>query len=351
MKKYLLLSTIVAFIGFYSCTKNGDNVKRSSPDSLARINPDVLTAGIKVAYGTNIVNAVFPTTSNLSSAPVLDTPFTKIYGVFKGGYLTIIPHNLSGNVAGYYVQIAGAASYFKVDYTKASGFRRAGVDDRNTARGLGTGFIDSAIVIKLPASIESGTFHLIYAAYDTLNHVSNVTTVQVIVLDGENNAVNDSLVGTWRYLYGSCNPDEKLPCSWSPDTGYRVSYYYECVNGLLVHNNTSTAMAIPYEVGHFDDRITFRKDGFTADYKEYVKVLNVENSTCSNYVYDYENSDNDTTLTIGALSFDAASRKLTLIFKSHSSVGLTYKTFTLAELTDSSFTFLYGSRALKYIRL
>jgi uncharacterized protein YqkB len=345
MKKFLFLTAIIATIGFYSCNKNVESVREIVTDTTsAKINADVLTAGIKVAYGTNIADSVFPAPSKGTSAPVLDTPFAKIYQVFKGGYLTIYPHNLSGNVAGYYVQIVGAKSYFKVDYTKAVGLRKA--KNKNSARGYGDGFIDSAIVIKMPAAIDVDSFYIKYAAYDTLNHVSNADTALVIIQQEGSDVMNDSLMGTWRHLYTKCTSEL---CIWSADTGYMTSYLYECKNGLLVQNNSQIATWIPREVAHFDERFTFDQYGMTINYNSYYKVLNLKTSSCSDYVYDYRSSD--TTVQKGTTSYDATSRKLTLIYSSTDQVGFTYSTYTLLELADSSFTILSSSStAYKFIK-
>jgi hypothetical protein len=350
MKKILLLTAIIATVGLYSCNKNGENIRKPIQDTIAasaKVNADVLTAGIKVAYGTNIADSVFPAASTTPSAPVLDTPFTKIYQVYKGGYLTIYPHNLSGNVAGYYVQIVGAKSYFKVDYTKANGLRRA------NARGHGDGFIDSAIVFKMPASIVGDTFYIKYAAYDTLNNVSHADTATVVVIQQGTDVVSDSLMGIWRHTYTSCYSDGKYQCVWSLDTGYVESYYYECVNGLLVQNVSATAVVIPHQIAHFEDRITFDKFGMTINYIASYKMLNLQTSSCSNYVYDYQG--NDTIVRKGTISYDAATRKLTQIYPSADHVGFGYSTYTVLELTDSSFTILLPSSAAfssvyKYIK-
>ncbi|GAA3928338.1 hypothetical protein GO495_06035 [Chitinophaga oryziterrae] len=354
MKKNLFLTAIIATIGFYSCNKSGESIRKTVQDTItAKINADVLTAGIKVAYGTNVVDSVFPAASMDASAPVLDTPFTKVYQVFKGGYLTVYPHNLSGNVAGYYVQIVGAKSYFKVDYTKAIGLRRAAANGKNGARGYGDGFIDSAIVLKMPASIDSGIFYIKYAAYDTLNNVSNADTSLVIVLQEGSEVVNDSLIGTWRHMYTSCYSDGKYQCIWSLDTGYMLMSYYDCVDGLLVKNISATDVVIPHQIAHFDDRITFDKFGMTINYIGSYKILNLQASSCSNYIYDYQS--NDTFVRKGTISYDAATRKLTQIYPSADHVGFGYSTYSLLELADSSFTIVLPSSATfksvyKYIK-
>lgn len=351
MKKVILFGVLASVAGFYACTKEGTTTTITNTvhdttiittHATGIVNADTLMAGLKVGYGTS-VTGTFPTASADASAPVLDTLYNKTYTVVKSRFLTIYPPNVAGNVAGYYVQIAGAASYFKIDYTQAAGQRkaakqaRAAVTKNPSARGYGDGYIDSTIVFKLPATINGDTFYVKYAAYDTLGRVSHTITATVLVLPEGSKALTDSLAGTWTYAgynyyyNGSWEYDD-----YQVDTLYYYNQNFNCNNDQL---SWGSDLTIPYYKYIYHRSWSFDNYSFSYNNTENYGYLNLSTSTCSNYVYDMNNSSYGGT---GGLSFDPKTRKLTVIYDEESNIDLSYDTYYLSELTNTNMILSYN---------
>ncbi|WPV68173.1 hypothetical protein [Chitinophaga sp. LS1] len=343
MKKIILSGVLASVVAFYACTKEGTTTTITNTVHDTTIvttyasgiaNADTLTAGLKVAYGSS-VTGTFPAASADASAPVLDSLYNKTYTVIKSRYLIIYPPNVSGNVAGYYVQIAGAASYFKIDYTQAYGLRKAAKQARAAAtktpnaRGIGDGYIDSTIVFKLPATINGDTFYVKYAAYDTLGRVSDAITATVLVLPEGSDKWTDSLTGTWNY-YGH---NYYYNGSWEytdyqVDTLYNYNQNFDCNNDQLSFGSTLT---IPYYKNIYHSSYSFDNYSFTYSYSNNYGYLDMNTSTCSNYVYNLNYSADSEE---GGFSYDPATKKFTVIYDGSSNVDISYDSYHLAELTD-----------------
>jgi hypothetical protein len=365
MKKVLLFSAIAGMVTFYAC-KKGDTVTvtKDVHDTTTntvtvfasgKINGDSLSTGINVAYGTRISDSTLPAASTDAAAPVLDTTYNKVYKVVKSRYLTIYPPNVSGFVSGYYVQIVGAKSYFKIDYPAAEGFRKAArkaelarlsketngresTKPVNTARGTGEGYIDSTIVFKLPASVNGDTFYIKYAAYDESNRVSKPVTAMVVFLPSASAGLTDSLTGNWRYMYHSDYYNGVVDDDWSVDTGYSYNSYYNCTDNKLTGAESETEYYIPYYIRSYNRGYTLGKYSMTYFYRTSRQYINLDLSSCSNPVYDLGNvsqyQDN------GGYSYDARSKKITFITdgngEGYSNIDLSYNTYYLSSLTDST---------------
>ena len=348
MKKILLFSALAGTMVFYACKKDGttttitNNVHDTTTLTVfasGKVNGETLSNGINVGYGTRVSDSVLPAASTDASAPVLDPTYNKQYSVVKSRYLTIYPPNVSGNVAGYYVQIVGAKTYFKIDYTQAKGVRKAAKQARvaknnGAARGDGDGFIDSSIVLKLPATFNGDTFYVKYAAFDTANRVSNAITAFVKVLPEGTDSFTDSLSGSWLYSSYRDYTNGTYNSDWQIDTGNASYQYYTCNNGLLSAADAETDIYLPYSAYSYTWMYTFAKYGMIESYSNTGKYLDTEASTCSNYVYGI--NYNYSGQTAGGISYDRVSKKITFIYEnSGSNINLNYDTYNLSALTDS----------------
>ncbi len=199
MKKILLV-LLATGIAFYACKKDDKPDTTTTPtEEVEPVNtkdPQALTAAIKVFYGTN-TKGTLPAPSG-AGAPVLKANSVVIPAI-NGRYAVITPKLTSGAVAGYYVQVNGADSYFKVDYSKARNARKkqAAGKRHGSFRTLGDNS-DSVIVIKLPENATLDTFCITYAAYDSLNHVSNAVSPCIVIIPGGGGAEGAALVGNWK---------------------------------------------------------------------------------------------------------------------------------------------------------
>lgn len=349
MKKIYLLGAFLGALAFYACKKEEKTVTVTNTvnDTVwlnDLVNPDTLTAGITVGYGTSVASATFPTAS--ANGPVLDTFYNNTYQVVEGSYLIIYPPNVSGYVAGYYVQIAGAKSSFKISYKEADAQRKAArrAQTTNGAKNYGdaTGFIDAAIVIKMPAEITGDTFYVKYAAFDSLDRVSTPVTATVVVMPQGDATFNNALAGTWLYTstmeYGNGS---------STDAAFVVdtlvsdeNQYFTCNNGTLTTSSSVTDIYLSTSYYRYALTYTFDKYSYNLHFDRNSLTLNVGNSTCSNYVYDV--NTHWVTDYNGYTSYDAATHKLTLIRNTYTSnISFDYDTYTVVELTDHTLVLGY----------
>lgn len=300
------------------------------------VNPDDLSAGITVGYGSRAADATFPAAS--PDGPVIDTSYHRLYKVVEDNYLVIYPPNLSGNVAGYYVQIAGATSYFKIDYTKAKGLRNtAGARNYGNA----TGYVDSTIVIKMPIAITGNRFNLRYAAYDSQNRVSLPVTANVTVLPQGSPAFNDSLSGTWSYASFRSYGDGYNNEVWAQDTLKSYSQkYYTCNNGKLVESSAKTELSLTY-YGFVEHRyLTFSRYNYSIKSNSAYRTLDLVNSSCTNYTYTYISSSDGAET--GSISYDPSIHRLTMITENSSNTALSYISYDVIALTDHQLILAYN---------
>jgi hypothetical protein len=344
MKKFIIPAVLACITGLFACTKEGTtttvtNIIRDTTIINKIIpgvvNADTLSAGIKVGYGSRITGE-FPTASPDAAAPALDTFYNKVYKVIKSRYLVIYPPVTSGHIAGYYVQIAGAKSYFKVDYTQAYNLRKA---QHANARGEVSGYYDSAIVFKLPAVIIGDTFYVKYAAYDSLNRLSQPVTAQALILPEGNDQFTDSLVGNWRYA-GNFNLYSNGTTShdgFNLDTATATKNgYYTCTNNKLKAMDGG-AYYLPATYYVYREIYKIEKYGWSNNYQNIYKDLNLDSSSCSNYVYSLTSVAESGLRGMGGYSYDQVSKRLTMVYEesNKSNTSLAYETFYLNELTDT----------------
>ena len=299
MKRLLLLSFVA--VSFFACSK--DNKEETPPVDYT--NPTVLSAALKVQYGVAIKGAM-PVGSGAAGAPVLNVPNNnRVTVAVSGRYAVITPELSSGKFKGYYLKVAGAESYFKVDFSQPKDGRKAAHATHSLLRQDGE---DSLIVIKLPENANLDTFKIEYAVYDSTNVVSNVIKESIAVLPPAGGADGAALVGNWQtYRYKDTGESE-----WTIAVGRDTSWTpLKCVNGKLVYSEDGT----PYATTISDvlsDEGTFNANGIlTWEYKETRSYLDEMESGCANLKY-IVNNDNDAFR--GGWSYNAARKELTLVY-------------------------------------
>lgn len=371
MKKIYLIGAILGALVFYACKKEDKTITVTNTvnDTInktvwwsGQVDANTLTAAISVGYSTKVADSVLPSASTSADAPVLDTMYKRTYSVIEGQYLTIYPPNISGYVAGYYVQIKGASSYFKVNYSAANTQRkaaRAAMRAKLAAsgakkasqlpafvRGSGEGYIDSSIVIKLPVSIKGDTFYVKYAAYDTLNRVSKPVTATVIVLPQGSTTFNDSLAGTWNYARYRNYSTGSYDNEWTVDTLYPYTQqYYTCNNNTLTASEEATDIYLVSYAWSSHWAFTFNSQyTYSSSYSGSYRNLDLDNSTCSSYAYTYSNNYNNTET--GAISYDASKHRLMFIYNNNesnnnSNLDFEYYYYYVSELTAKKLVLTY----------
>jgi hypothetical protein len=344
MKKALFLGVVASAIGLYACKKDGTtttitNTVRDTTiiNQFASgvVNADTLMSGIKVAHGAS-VSSEFPASSTAAAAPELDTLYKKTYTVVQSRFLAIYPPVVSGNISGYYVQIAGAKSHFKVDYTQAYGWRkRVTPDGRESAEG----YIDSSIVIKLPTTIKGDTFYVKYAAYDDQNRVSKAITATVLVLPEADDEFTSKATGKWQYYSTNYVKDNVWSYeNYLVDTGGISTAHFTCNNNLLNANPDGELEVTSQNTTRYR-LFTIGKYSYTDEQYYKSLTLDITSSTCSDYVYTkYENTSLRTS---GGYSYDPESKRVTFVVEEsgmtrsgdQSNINLYTETYKLVEIT------------------
>ncbi len=149
---------------FNACKKNEPTV-----DPNALIDPadaNALTSVLVLPGGVRPVNGTPPASNSGSLVPQISSPYTQVISS-NGGTTPFLYNflNVNGNIAGFYVQVAGAASYFNVPYSGVSG---------------NNGQVQ--LPVTIPTNVDSGRFCLNFCIYDNNNRVSNIVRVCVDVL-------------------------------------------------------------------------------------------------------------------------------------------------------------------------
>jgi hypothetical protein len=162
----LCLTAAMIFMMAVSCKKdnNGGNAN-------ALVNPadaNALSAVLVMPSGSQRGNGNPPNTSSGTQVPTVNYLFNLVLSS-NGATIPLLYNyaNVTGNIAGFYVQVAGAASYYSVPYagTGASG---------------SSGQLQLPIV--LPTNVDSGQFCIKFWIYDNSGRVSNATQICINVL-------------------------------------------------------------------------------------------------------------------------------------------------------------------------
>ncbi|MEI9934771.1 MAG: hypothetical protein WDM71_07960 [Ferruginibacter sp.] len=371
MKKSLLLFSLLILV-FASCKKD----QTSSQSSLSTTDASGISATLKIWHGTNI-KGTSPAGTNNGSL-VLDSTSQNIQS-YKGGYAVIMPSVLSGTIAGYYVHVDGADSYFKVDYSSALLHRPALLGLQHKRAGLflrpaddSSSYSDSAIVIQLPDNIAPGTFCMEYWAYDangyTSNEVSECVTVEQL---GSSDAT--SFTGNWRVTglkfdsvdnFGGDYVDTAWHYNMSDSTNvedYTTSYY--CVDGYLsnqsgsyydpisyndVTGTSSEQATIPNYFWYKNSNLAIAANGaWTFNGETVSKRFNGDLYSqllpCSNISFpeNYQRDD-ETDSEIGGWSYNATTNEFIIVEKETGDSGeeTFVEKFHVANKTANSFTLL-----------
>lgn len=342
MKKILLLSAAACCMILYACKKDETTTTPVTEETKPAIDPVALAATIKVGYSATSDTGAIPSASSDAGAPVLDTRYdNQTYYAVNNRYVVIYPQSLSGAVKGYYLKINGANTHFKIDYTTAYNLRKA----KSTGfAGLREGDnSDSSIVIKLPAGLKGDTFSIKYAAYDTLNRVSNTLTA-IVSLVATDSSSNSLLAGTWRYnRYKHNDNDWDEPENYTMDS---ATQDYTCVDGHLEPGcSQESCMNIAYERSGETayDMIFSANNQYSEHYARTNEHLNTKTSTCTNLVYDNNGGYDD--VYPGGYSYNATTKEFIIIYDGHNDrdqgSNITTYRYTVTEISSTKIVY-YG---------
>jgi hypothetical protein len=331
MKKIILFSAVACSMAFFACKKDSKtDTTPPTDETSASIDPVALSAAVKIGYATNMTGDL-PAPSADGPTLFIDGYENRTYYAVNNRYVVIYPQSDKGFVAGYYVKINGAQTYFKVDYKAAAGARKLNKSQGFREEGDNS---DSSIVIKLPTGLVGDTFSVKYAAYDTLNRVSNSITAIVSIIASKDSTDNSLLYGRWRYNREKMNyNDWSNPKSYKPDTSYTN---YSCVDGKLqgCKEGYSCEPYISSIIGTVSSDQTFSANNlFTTLYATINKSLYPDNSTCSNLVYsDYSRNYPNAS----GYTYNNTTKVLTLIYDGSGDGSNTYTMqYTVTEISST----------------
>lgn len=344
MKKIILFSA-VACMALFACKKDSKtDTTTPDTDESAAIDPVALSAAVKIGFATS-TKGDLPAASAGGPTLYIDGYDNRTYYAINNRYIVIYPQSDKGFVAGYYVKINGADNYFKIAYKATEDARKLVKSHGLREEGDNS---DSSILIKLPAGLKGDTFSIKYAAYDTLNRVSNTISAIVSVIASKDTADNNLLAGTWRFnRYKSDRNDWSKPEIYGKlDTSF---YNFACVDGKLQYCDEGGCDQYANQIyGVVKNDMTFSANNiFTAVYERLDKRIDQNESTCNNIVYnpDYGYSGKD----VGGYTYNATTKVLTFIYDYDGTTNdyvsnLYTDQYTVTEISSTKLIYYYKSQ-------
>ena len=181
MKKIIILSFLIFPILFFtSCGGDDDNEVEEEIDLNVLIDPSDPNAISQVLIfpdNTQTNEGSVPSSSTQPQAPDIDNAIEQILS--SNGSTAVINYsysNVSGNLAGCYVQVDGAGNYFTVPYSESS----------STSGSL-------LLPVGIPVNVDEGQFCINFSIYDNSGLISNVVTTCISVLRLGTGAIQISL--------------------------------------------------------------------------------------------------------------------------------------------------------------
>lgn len=357
MQEFLLAYTFISTIGLSSCPKEKTVTVHDTTTiaisiwSSGKINADTLSEGLKLANSTIVEDSVFPAATATDDTPGLNSPLDGTHIATKGGLLTIYPTNTSGFVQGYYVQIVGAKSYFKVDYGLSEEIPLKVFNKYEGVRGNGTGHIDSVLAFQLPAGVNGDTFYVKYAAYDKNNLISQPTIATVVLLPIVSNSIADSLKGSWRLTGYKDYSNGQLMGDWGTFEPYDYNEsYYKCESGVEGITPGNAEDGYPRYATRRESWYAYSFDGKSLhEQNGYIySDLDLAKSNCDVSIYNRNNNNENLWYDRDAIgyTYDAKSGRIT-IYAAHSSEesssDIYTNTYKISSLNDQELILLEES--------
>ncbi len=310
MKYITHLSILVILAVLFSCKKEGTSSSEQG-NKISSKDPVALSKSIKAWHGIRIAGSI-PKSIGGGNAPVIEAPEQNYIHAFTGKFAIVMPVIASGDVAGYYVGIQGASEYFKIDYTKPRITERrmhaaterkpphSGAGFRPDSTGIGNTFIDSSIVLTLPADMQiPDTFCITYSAYDISGNVSDSVTSCIIVSALGGDASTGYLNSNWRMFASKDTSGQKLYDTiqfnkWVTSPDFSIYYCNTIAAGITQVNNYCDNSFAPCSLLNVTDSdyivnrdLMLGVDGaMTYSDSSMLKRMNISTSGCSAFNFD-----------------------------------------------------------------
>ncbi len=270
--------------------------------------PNAVNDAISITGATEVAGNP-PAPSTDLDAPVINSSDNLVTS--QGGNPTLRVDVSSGDVAGIYLQIAGADSYYDIPASAFTGGRIAQVSQD-----------EPAIEIAIPDDMQPGIFCADYCIYDSELRVSNIVTVciEVTSFGGEN---SDFLLGTWEIVTITETDGVETEVI---QVGTDVSEYTFNVNWGCGDGTFQDLQVTETEFYDFI-RLTFSEGGavrFQSSYED--RIFDNTNTTCQGVVYIEDSGTEDVT---GAWSYDQSTSRLILVLDFGDDEGEEVNDFTI----------------------
>jgi hypothetical protein len=323
MKKLLFFGALACSLAFYACKKDedaaGDDTEQPPKiDTIYLTDRSALATKVKVAFGI-YTKGKMPAATDLNGTPVL-VEDKNIVNAISGRYIVVKPSfdYYESTIKGFYVSINGSGAHFKIDYSANRGFARQAPGLQSLLRQ--GDYVDSSIIIKLPPHIIGDTLSLTYAAYDSLNHVSNHVQSHVRVHSQNGIADYQDFVGSWK-VNRKTDENGVWQNYYIPDTARST---FTCSNGKLAYclndANCFDGIAAITGVTKYDLMFTDQNEYSELFSATASKVL-LASSTCDKLVYGTQTLSK---LEKGGWSFNPDTKIMTLVIDNN---GLEFDNF------------------------
>lgn len=341
MKKILLALVTVCTIVVVSCKKESGGSNKQPVVSSK--DPVALSKSLKIWHATR-QPGVAPSPRGGANAPSVTGPTEKVQAL-NGQFAIVKPQVLSGSIAGYYIGIAGAGEYFKLDYSKPrDAGRPAGRKPRRfLQRPLGGE--DSSIVVAIPSNLQvPDTFCITYCPYDSLGNIGQPVTTCIYVSQLGGDASTAWVSGRWRivsYVYDNgATVDTLIYNTWLP-----TSTKYYCfddqqgtsfiTSGFDPANPTfTTDLHIGDSLYRYASDISFGVNGGMSYVDSSVtKVLDISSGSCSSSIFT---TDYDVYHVIGGWSATGNLMTLIYLFDEEGNEEYEVATYTISQLDNNT---------------
>lgn len=307
MKKTALFSLLIA-ASIVACNKS--DKKNTTPVSkpISTDSVQTLSDSLKVNYYKTSTKGTLPDAKG--GTITLENQEDTVIAV-NGRYVIVTPQitGAEENVAGYYVRIKGANTYYTVDYTMPITRKKpvhAGLMSRIQSPR------DSIIALKLPVNLLPGTFTVEYEAYDADGNVSNMATSIVSVIANDQTSAEVKLLqGTWSWGgYGYVRGTDTMKYTF-PYADSSISTYACSEDNMLISSEEGTEYITDYSYYAFD-RETFNTNNSVSEEWSYLDLnINLDKSRCGAPAYDTTASPDSNS---GSYAYNAKTKQLYFIY-------------------------------------
>ena len=179
-------TVLLLSVAIFSCEKIRPTTPEIIvPEEVVEIDPsdaNSLSNALIIANATEI-NGPLPQPSDSETAPRIEGNVPEIISSNGSTFLLPFQYSATNSLAGYYIQIRGADSYYDLPYTGlAPDIVQVGVETVGAPAAPLIGAGSTLITVGLPQNVGVGFFETVYGVYDDQGQTSNFidTVIEVV---------------------------------------------------------------------------------------------------------------------------------------------------------------------------